>query len=153
MGIAPLREATRRLTSRGRVPERLWQRLPVPDPVDVRLPLGGGFRWTGPQWAARRLFWTGLIDEPETLAVWCALARDAAVIVDVGANPGVSALAACATNPSARVLAVEPARDAADLLRTNVDANRWSQRCEVLQLAATNRRGTGLLHVPEPLSP
>jgi FkbM family methyltransferase len=46
--------------------------------------------------------------EPSTIAVFAALARQAQVIVDVGANAGIFALLAAGVNPQARILAFEP---------------------------------------------
>jgi len=54
-------------------------------------------------------YYRGLDDfEPTTVALFAALARQARVIIDIGANAGVFALLAARLRPDARILAFEP---------------------------------------------
>jgi FkbM family methyltransferase len=57
--------------------------------------------------------------EAPTLALWTALARDAATIVDLGSHIGLYACAAAAVNPRARILAVEAFAPNVAMLRVN----------------------------------
>ncbi len=57
--------------------------------------------------------------EAPTLALWCALAKTAGTIVDLGSHVGLFACAAAAVNGRARILAVEAFAPNAHLLRAN----------------------------------
>lgn len=59
----------------------------------------------------------------EVLPIFAALARDASVVVDAGANIGLYSLLAARANPAARVFAFEPAGDVFAVLRRNVALN------------------------------
>ncbi len=58
--------------------------------------------------------------EARTLARWCALARGARTILDLGSHIGLFACAAAAVNGDARIVAVEAYPPNARLLRENV---------------------------------
>ena len=62
--------------------------------------------------------------EAPTLALWTTLAREAAVIVDLGSHIGLYACTAAATNPHARVVAVEGLAENVAVLRRNASAFR-----------------------------
>lgn len=139
----------------GFVPDSIWRRIPARgdfevrmagetflyhglanDPLDPRLRWGGGTGW-----------------EAETLPTFVSVARDARRFVDVGANTGVYTLLACAANPIIEVLSLEPVPHVFARLRHNVSLNEWSDRCELLPVAATDTCGRFELVVPSGPSP
>jgi len=68
------------------------------------------------------LYWLGEY-EPETTALFCQLAADARIILDIGAADGLYAILAAAANPAARILAFEPGSDAAAVCARNFALN------------------------------
>jgi FkbM family methyltransferase len=92
------------------------------------------------------LFWNGFAQgyEATSLEVWRRLAPDARVILDVGANTGVYALAARCLNPDAKVIALEPVERVFRRLQRNIDLNGYDINAE--QLAASDSTGTSLIH-------
>jgi len=68
----------------------------------------------------------GGVFEPASLEVWAALAREADIVADVGANVGIYALVAAAANVAASVHAFEALPEAADRLEQNVAHNGLS---------------------------
>jgi FkbM family methyltransferase len=136
------------MAHRGLAPRALWQRLPVEQPVVVEFANREGFRWTGPDVVARRLYWVGDVEESETLPIWCRLARTAETIVDVGANLGFFTLTACSANPNATVVAFEPVQTLAKQLEHNIADNGWRERCTVNAIALGDRSGEAALHIP-----
>jgi len=77
------------------------------------------------------IFWNGMDDcwEKESLKIWKKLAETSSVIFDIGANTGVYALLAKATNPSAKVFAVEPLPRIYHILEKNNGINRFNINC------------------------
>ena len=63
------------------------------------------------------------------------------LLVDVGANIGLSTMALALARPASRVVAVEPSPDNAALLRQNLAANGFGG-VEVVQAAVADRPGT-----------
>lgn len=68
------------------------------------------------------LYWLGEY-EPETTALFCALAARSTVVLDIGAADGLYAILAAAASPAARVLAFEPGAAAAEVCRRNFRLN------------------------------
>jgi FkbM family methyltransferase len=65
--------------------------------------------------------------EPTSLALWCALARGATGIIDIGAYTGIYALAAASVRPDLTVHAFEPNPFSLARLRLNRQANElWN---------------------------
>jgi len=135
---AGIRELIRSLSVRGLLPELVWQRLPH----DVE------FRFSGPAATefyyvadkaddmARRLLWRGWSSwEPETTPLWCTLARDASLALDIGAYTGYFSLLALAANPDLEVHAFEPMEAQRQSLERNLVRNGWSVRTVVLPCA------------------
>lgn len=93
------------------------------------------------------LFWEGADSfEAESLHLWRRLARDAAVIIDVGANTGVYSLVAKAINPRAKVFAFEPISRVYQALESNLELNRdrWGgPQIQGFQVALSDYEGTG----------
>ena len=152
-----LSTALRRLALAGAVPAAVWRRLPPPaGAFEVPLDRSRSFRYepAAGDRSARSLYWRGIDGkEPETIRIFALLAADAHTIVDVGAHTGVYTLTALAVNPSARVVAVEAVPRTFDRLVANVALNGWSDRCELVQAAATAEDGTVELHVPDAALP
>src|SRR5690606_28671555 len=61
--------------------------------------------------------------EQKSLKLWSALARNASVILDIGANTGVYSFLAAAVNPNAKVIAFEPVHRTAEIFRKNLKLN------------------------------
>lgn len=128
-------------------PPEMFQHLYFDGIFTVEVEPGASFRIEshGEQ-VENDLFWRGYGKgwEGNSLVAWRELAKSADTIVDVGANTGVFALAAKAVKPSARVVAIEPAKRVADKLRRNVEINGFN--IEVLECAASDRNGHAPLH-------
>ncbi len=102
----------------------------------------------GDEFESSQVFWRGLGGhQPESLLFW-AFAREADVIVDVGAHLGIFSLLAVAANPRGRVIAVEPMPDVASRLLANAALN-GADRIEVIAAAASSVDGVAdLVYVP-----
>lgn len=126
-------------------------RIPVVGHVDVPVP--GGPRhvrmWTdGYDGVAAILFWRGLAGwEPETVAVLLALARRAAVVLDIGANVGLHSLLLAAVNPDATIHAFEPIARVRARLERNIELNGFAN-VHVHEPALSNVSGLRSMHVP-----
>jgi hypothetical protein len=93
--------------------------LPRSGPVRSKLPNGAVLRlWSrGDDWVSNQVFWRGWSGyEPETTPLFFHLAREAEVVLDVGAYVGFFAVLAALANPDGRVLAFEPMPDNAERL-------------------------------------
>ncbi len=90
--------------------------------------------------------------EPPLPALFVELARSSdGVVVDVGANTGLYALLAAASNRAVHVHAVEPLPALAELLDANVTLNgRLARRIHRHQVALSDRTGTAMLYLPAP---
>lgn len=127
------------------------QRLPRSGVVRVPLANGATLRlWSrGDDWISTQLFWRGMAGyEPETVRPFFALARRAAVTVDVGAYVGYMTVLAGLANPVGRVIALEPMPGSYERLRRNVALNGL-ENVECLRAAAGRRPGTGQLVHPQ----
>nr|WP_245215698.1 FkbM family methyltransferase [Pararoseomonas baculiformis] len=86
--------------------------------------------------------------EPGTVAVIQAILREGDVVLDAGANLGLTVLpAARRVGPAGRVIAVEPASRAAALLRRNIALNGLEGRVTLHDCAAGAAPGKAALHV------
>jgi FkbM family methyltransferase len=106
-------------------PEFAVTHLPRVGDVEVVAPGGTRVRFdSGDDWISSRMWWLGTDGfEPEALGPFLRLARDARVILDVGAYVGHYSLLAAAVNPSARVFAFEPVPLIAARLGRNLALN------------------------------
>ena len=121
-------------------------------PFQVDLGFGVAFTYVSSEYDAigRRLFFGGLDAwEGPDVRLFANLARKSRAVVDVGAHTGVYALAACAANPEARVIAVEPLEAPRRQLRSALLYNEWETRCEVRIEAASARAEETRLYVPD----
>jgi len=136
---------------RGATPESVVRRLPRVGTVHTRLPDGRTLRlWSfGDDFVANEVFWKGWDGyEPETTPVFYRLAREAGVVLDVGAHVGYYSLLAAMANPAGRVLAFEPLPKAVERFRLNVRANGLSN-VELVECAVGDSTGTAtFFHMP-----
>lgn len=63
------------------------------------------------------------------------------IFADVGANIGTSILHALHTFKAARAVAIEPSRECLPYLRANIAANCLSERCTIMEFAASDIEG------------
>jgi FkbM family methyltransferase len=101
--------------------------LPRSGPVRSELPNGQLLRlWSrGDDWISNQVFWRGWSGyEPETTPLFFELARDAEVVIDVGAYVGFYALLAALANSRSQVIAFEPMPDNAERVRRHLRLNR-----------------------------
>lgn len=93
------------------------------------------------------LFWGGLrAHEPVSMDAWLEAAEEAGVVLDIGANSGVYALAAAAAG-AGEVHAFEPVARVHSILKSNFDLNPGFP-VHAWHLAVSNASGTALLHDP-----
>lgn len=117
---------------------QVWRRASG-RPVQVRY--GPGWRVEFPPWSelAGVTVATGLHEPAEQLFV-AAFVRPGDLVVDIGANVGVYAVACGATG--ARVAAFEPASRAREALLRNVGINHLDEAVRVFPVAVGERRGS-----------
>jgi FkbM family methyltransferase len=82
--------------------------------------------------------------EEDILSCWTSAAREARMILDVGANAGIYSFAALSSQPNAVVHAFEPTPEIAARLRASVQLNELNQ-LRVHQLAVFKRTGYATL--------
>lgn len=145
------RRLLRALSRAGLLPPSVWKRLPVEATFSVELLDGDSFEYASvaDDSIGRALYWRGIDGwETETINIYCRLAKQSRVIVDVGANVGVYTLIACAVNQQARVYAFEPVPQIYQRLANNVHLNQWQNRCTLKDIAVSNQSGRAQFHVP-----
>ena len=126
------------------LPQRLYQHLHFVGPFRTEIGPDQYFEMISDGSIVENdLFWGGFGSgswEPISLSVWAALCRDRrGLIVDIGANTGVYALAAAALAPNAEIVAFEPISRIAKRLVDNVALNHFS--ITVQQMAVSARSG------------
>lgn len=140
----PIYEQLRR---RAELPPWLWQHLHFNGQFKVDLgDVNFQLRCDGDV-VENDLFWRGYGRgwEAYSLRVWQRLARAASgVVLDIGANTGVYALAAAALNMRACVIAFEPVARIAQKLDANVRLNNFPIRIE--RQAVSLRTGSAVIH-------
>src|SRR3954453_2127985 len=108
----PATSATRAVSrTTGREFEAAIKHLPRTGPAHSSLPNGEPLRlWSrGDDWISNQVFWRGWDGyEPETTRLFFRLAREAEVVLDIGAYVVFFALLAGLPNRHGRVLAFEP---------------------------------------------
>lgn len=130
--------------------------LPLPEPVFKHLHFTGPFTVKVGDHPSFRimhhghmieneLFWRGLKGwERVSFELWRRLCPTADTILDIGANTGVYALIAQATNPQATVIAVEPVQRIFDKLSLNARMN--GDQVRAIRAAVTDHTGTAILY-------
>lgn len=147
-----LSASVRALCQRGYIARAVWMRLPVERQFQVHVDQDHSFKYESIAGdpLGRNLYWRGLGHwEQETTSVFANLARQASLILDIGANTGVFTLISCAVNPHCRALAFEPVPDVFARLQRNVDVNRGMlKQCKCFQNVVTEKPGWVDFHVP-----
>lgn len=140
----PLFQLVRRLAPP--LPERLYRHLHFKGVITVDISPTERFRIRHHGYMIENeLFWRGLSGwEKISMELWIRLCRRSRVILDIGANTGVYALAAKTVNPGAEVIAVEPVARIFDKLVGNIRLNGGAVKAE--HAAATNHTGTVVLY-------
>jgi FkbM family methyltransferase len=127
------------------LPERVYRHLSFTGVIETEVE-GASFRMRHFGYVIENeLFWSGIYGswEGASLRVWVKAARQAGVILDVGANTGLYALAAKAVAPDAEVTAFEPVERIRSKLRANVELNGFDIRVDAS--AVSDRDGEGVL--------
>ncbi len=138
----PVYRAVRRLVS---LPEPIYRHLHFKGVIEVVISPTARFRIRHHGYMIENeLFWNGFNGwEKVSMELWSRLCRNSMVIVDIGANTGVYALAASAVNPEALVIAVEPVRRIFEKLEDNASLN--GGRVKTVHAAATSHSGVSVL--------
>jgi FkbM family methyltransferase len=129
------------------LPKRLTAHLGFRGPFTVRIDRTHHFRLE--HWGymlENDLFWNGFGNgyEGMSLQIWRRFSPHANVILDVGANTGIYALAARSLNPGATVIALEPVDRVFRRLQRNIELNGGNVAVE--KLAASDTTGAAILH-------
>jgi len=90
-------------------------------------------------YSAIDVFWEGLQWDAKSLEVWGKLAQKSTVILDIGSNIGLYALAAKCVNKNSQVYAFEPAKKILKLLKRNIHQNQYD--ITVAPIALSNTEG------------
>lgn len=140
----PLFQLVRRLAPP--LPERLYRHLHFKGVITVDISPAERFRIRHHGYMIENeLFWRGLSGwEKISMELWIRLCRRSKVILDIGANTGVYALAAKAVNPGAEVIAVEPVARIYKKLVDNIGLNGGTVKAVLA--AATSHTGTVVLY-------
>jgi len=103
----------------------------------------------GDDWVTNLVYWRGWDSyEPETVRFWWVLAREASVVVDVGAYVGYFSLLAAAAQCEAVVYSLEPHPAVFERLKRHAALN-GSGRIRPLPVAAGSEAGAAdFFHVP-----
>jgi len=125
-------------------------RIPVVGEITASVPGGSSFVMIndGDDRIATRIYWLGLESyEDYSLSIFRSLAQRSRTLLDIGANSGVFALTAVASNPDATVFAFEPVPAIYACLKRNAERNDPS-RLKVFHLALSDTDGELPLYVP-----
>lgn len=93
------------------------------------------------------LFWKGVEGDWEktSLHIWLTAAKEARVILDIGANTGAYSLIAKSVNPNARVIAFEPLPKAVEFFKKNCELNNFD--VTLYGKALSNFEGEAVVHL------
>lgn len=112
------------------LPGRAWvRRIPI-NRQDVKVNVGAHTIYlVDPDRCeiAKQLFWTNGVREPKedaiALDVFCALAADADLVLDIGSNTGLFSLVAAKANPAAKIMGFDILPEAVEIFFRNVVRN------------------------------
>lgn len=150
MRKALTRPAMRRLLRLLPLPQVVYRSLHFRDVITLSAGPGADFRMRHFGYQVENdLYWAGYGGgwEATSLRLWALLAQRSGIILDIGANTGVYALAARAMNPAARIFAFEPVPRIADRLVENVALNGSS--VVVVVAGASDRTGMATIFEPD----
>lgn len=134
----------------GVTPEFAIKHLPRSGLTVTRLPNGSRARfWSrGDDWIANQVFWRGWDGhEGETAQLFWRLARNAAVVIDVGAHVGYYTVLAALANRRATVVALEPLPAVFERLKRNLELNRLENVVALQEAAAAADGRANFYHV------
>lgn len=139
----PVFQLVRRVVS---LPEPVYRHLHFKGIIEVPISPTASFRILHHNhMIENELFWNGFDGwEKVSMELWTRLSRNARVVVDIGANTGVYALAASAVQPNALVIAVEPVRRIYKKLAYNASLNQG--RIKTVHAAASSCSGVAVLY-------
>jgi FkbM family methyltransferase len=157
----PARTKLQQMARAGRLPMNFVRRLPLAPSalVEVTVPTldcaEGQFRMTPSESAiTRALFWDrGWQIFGYGAQVYYELAKDAAVVVDAGANVGVYTLVSLAASSTSHVFAFEPVPRVYENLTANVLLNGWTSRATLSRSALADAPGEAEFSIPRELFP
>ncbi|GGD31773.1 FkbM family methyltransferase [Aureimonas glaciei] len=132
------------------LPQAVYRSLHFRDVVTLSAGPGADFRMHHFGYQVENdLYWAGYGRgwEATSLRLWALLAKRADVILDIGANTGVYALAAQAVNPAARIFAFEPVPRIAQRLAANAALNGAS--IAVVIAGASDQTGHATIFEPD----
>jgi len=131
------------IRGRVQVPIGIFQHLSFEGPFDVSIDPHHAFKIHHyGHIVENELFWRGFGGgwEATSILLWAEMAKNAQVVLDIGANSGVFALTAKAMNPAATVIAFEPAPRICERLQRNVALNEFD--IEIVALGVSDTTGT-----------
>lgn len=151
--IRPLRNAVRKLASKGFVPQPVWWWMRFDGPFVMAADGGAQFTYVANKddRIGHLFFWAGVYAyEPETLRVFVKLARTARGFLDIGAASGAFTLVASSVNESIVTYAFEPLDDSYARLAEHIRINGLSGRCFPIKKALSDQVGTAEFFIPDP---
>jgi hypothetical protein len=129
------------------VPHRIYQHLHFKGLIKVQVNKSSTFkiRHYGYE-IENEIFWKGLHGawEKVSMGLWIALAKRSEVILDIGANKGVYALAAQSLRLQAKVYAFEPVKRVYQKLQHNIQINNFP--IKAYELAVSNQDGEAYIY-------
>lgn len=140
------------LTLKNLIAFNIWSKLPVEGTFKIPLPNGNHlkYRSTDNSFLDRVYYWRGLNTyENETYGIFYNLAKNATVVLDIGANTGIYTLLACSANRNCAVIAFEPIPHVAEQLKANVSLNKFEKQCEIINKAVSDENGKSSLYYQE----
>ena len=127
-------------------PYNIYKHLYFTGVMDVKTDSGSRFKMVhyGNE-IENSIFWEGLTGwEKISMVYWMRLSRDAKVILDIGANTGVYALAAKAVNSTSIVYAFEPLKQMYRKLLQNATLNKYEINC--VEKAVSDKNGKAIIY-------
>lgn len=88
--------------------------------------------------------------EQKELDVFQALAREADVLFDVGANFGLYSVIGCSSSDRLIAYAFEPVEENVRLLERNIAAGGFQERIFLQPVAVSDTEGTAMIHMDDP---
>ena len=131
-------------------PQNITQHLYFDGFFDVKMEGDESFRFLAHNTTIdNELYWYGLFDgwEGVSQSLWVELSRDAEVIIDVGANDGLYAIASWTVNKNATIVAVEPLDFVRERLIKNI-AENGADDIKMANVAFSDFQGTAEMYVP-----
>jgi len=108
---------------------------------------------TGEDWIPTQIFWRGWLGyEPEVTPLFYQLAKNASVVIDIGAHIGFFSLLAAYANPRAKIYAFEPLQRVYERLERNVELNGLTN-VQCVRAALGKIEGESQFYFPDEQTP